>query len=317
MENEQNKIAYDFLLAEYKELNNTLHINEERGEKRLEFFVTLSSVILGAVGLFLKELDRFASYLPLLFAIILLLFTGLIVIGYITQQRLRKRNQITDGLKKDITAIRNVFKLAGNIIPAEYSAFAGDGNAAIERNEKKFTSLFHIAFVINCVLAGSVAAVIAFLLGTNEWIIYLVAIGVASGFGYFSYNKLNKLVKCSHAGGLVYKTDEGIKKYLVITSSGNVNKWILPKGHIEKGETAGRAAIREVMEEAGVFATLEKELAVQDFHKTSETVKVKYFLMQYMHDVDTTEKRKKLWLTKNEAVEKLSFVDAKKLFNYL
>jgi 8-oxo-dGTP pyrophosphatase MutT (NUDIX family) len=49
------------------------------------------------------------------------------------------------------------------------------------------------------------------------------------------------------AGGLVVEGD----RILLISTQGG-RRWQLPKGHIEEGETAEQAALREVREETGV-----------------------------------------------------------------
>ncbi len=50
------------------------------------------------------------------------------------------------------------------------------------------------------------------------------------------------------AGGVVY--NPRLKKILLIKDFGD--KWTLPKGWIEKGETEEQAAVREVQEETGI-----------------------------------------------------------------
>ena len=54
--------------------------------------------------------------------------------------------------------------------------------------------------------------------------------------------------KTKTAGGLVFHEKTG--KVLVVNQ--NHNSWSLPKGHIDEGETAEEAAIREIYEESGV-----------------------------------------------------------------
>lgn len=56
------------------------------------------------------------------------------------------------------------------------------------------------------------------------------------------------------AGGVVVKRS----KILLLKRKGNV--WVLPKGHVETGESYSMAAIREVREETGIQASIFKEL---------------------------------------------------------
>jgi 8-oxo-dGTP pyrophosphatase MutT (NUDIX family) len=52
------------------------------------------------------------------------------------------------------------------------------------------------------------------------------------------------------AGGIVYRVSEGRPLFLLIRDSyGNLG---FPKGHLEQGEPADQAAVREVTEETGV-----------------------------------------------------------------
>jgi 8-oxo-dGTP pyrophosphatase MutT (NUDIX family) len=54
------------------------------------------------------------------------------------------------------------------------------------------------------------------------------------------------------AGGLVYRRrDDGGLEFVLIRPKG-ADTWALPKGHIEKGESAEEAAVREVREETGL-----------------------------------------------------------------
>ena len=63
-------------------------------------------------------------------------------------------------------------------------------------------------------------------------------------------------VKIQHrcAGGIVVHLNKDCVEFLLlkqIRTTGEV-QWVMPKGHIEKGETSEQAAIREVREEAGL-----------------------------------------------------------------
>ena len=55
----------------------------------------------------------------------------------------------------------------------------------------------------------------------------------------------------THAGGVVAREAGGERRYLLVRASRDPG-WVLPKGHIERGETPEQAAVREVAEEAGI-----------------------------------------------------------------
>lgn len=197
-EKTNKEIAFEFLIEEYKELNNTLHINEEKGEKRLEFFLTLSSVVLGAIGLFIKEfatIDK--KFLDLIYLLIILLLIGLICIGFIIQRRLKKRNRTTDKLKSNISQIREIFKridFAHTILPANYTAFSHANQQITPQSfKRRYTSLLNIAAVFNFVLGGAAGAFISFAFGMNHKGVLISSAILATitiGISFFTNRKL-------------------------------------------------------------------------------------------------------------------------------
>jgi 8-oxo-dGTP pyrophosphatase MutT (NUDIX family) len=88
------------------------------------------------------------------------------------------------------------------------------------------------------------------------------------------------------AGGIVFRRVNSRIEYLLITSNSNKNRWIFPAGHVENGETYEETALREVGEEAGVFADIICKLGnyhyswYRDNRKT--IIDTHLFLMQYL-----------------------------------
>ena len=60
------------------------------------------------------------------------------------------------------------------------------------------------------------------------------------------------------AGGVLFK---GRGDAVVLLHRRN-NTWVMPKGHVEPGETAGQAALREVAEETGLQAHIVQEVGI-------------------------------------------------------
>lgn len=70
---------------------------------------------------------------------------------------------------------------------------------------------------------------------------------------YFNRNKqsIQEIVREPTAGGIVFRRDKkGDVEILLIQD--HKDRWTIPKGHIEEGETAQEAARREIGEEAGL-----------------------------------------------------------------
>jgi len=123
-----------------------------------------------------------------------------------------------------------------------------------------------------------------------------------------------------HRAGCLPLSKDGTK-VLLITSSRDKNKWILPAGTLEEGEHPTLGAVRETEEEAGVRGVLRHALAlIYDDEKNKS--KTHYYIMRvYEEDTDWGEGgfRERCWFTLNDAMEKLSWRPAHKkvLYDYL
>jgi 8-oxo-dGTP pyrophosphatase MutT (NUDIX family) len=118
----------------------------------------------------------------------------------------------------------------------------------------------------------------------------------------------------SQAGGIVFRGKHRDLSILLVTAKREPDTWIFPKGHIEPGESAAAAALREVHEEAGVLGELVGPAgAPLEFQSGRELVRVEYFLIRASSESPATDGRAKLWLPFDEALERIRFEDTRRL----
>jgi 8-oxo-dGTP diphosphatase len=123
------------------------------------------------------------------------------------------------------------------------------------------------------------------------------------------------------AGGVAYRRKGG-RVEIAIISVGERNRWQLPKGLIDEGETSEAAALREVREEAGVETEM---IALIDkveywYYATRRGGRIRYhkfvyfYLLRYQsgstedHDREVNEAR---WVDIDEARNMLAFKSEK------
>ena len=119
-----------------------------------------------------------------------------------------------------------------------------------------------------------------------------------------------KQKKLTHAGCIVFQVKGKRKTYLVVSSSTGKH-WILPKGHIEQGESPRKAALRELREEAGVVGKIIQAGPVQSYTMKNEDVIVQYFVVQFTKMKQADENRTLRWEPQKKALEILSFEEGK------
>jgi 8-oxo-dGTP pyrophosphatase MutT (NUDIX family) len=121
----------------------------------------------------------------------------------------------------------------------------------------------------------------------------------------------------THAGAVVFREraladrDDRDRQvlYLVVSSSDGLN-WVLPKGHIDPGETPEIAALRELEEEAGVVGEIVAPLSVRYFKRGAKEADVQYFLVRETGATESIEDRTIRWEEETAALELLSFPEA-------
>jgi len=92
------------------------------------------------------------------------------------------------------------------------------------------------------------------------------------------------------------------------------NQWVLPKGHVEEGEQHRETAVREVLEETGVWARVVSELSDVSYSVNGSIVTVRFFLMQSVGRGRRKEKdRRHDWLPFEQAVARASHIESREL----
>jgi 8-oxo-dGTP pyrophosphatase MutT (NUDIX family) len=120
--------------------------------------------------------------------------------------------------------------------------------------------------------------------------------------------------RVEQAGGIAVRMDGNERLVLLVRAKKDPSVWIFPKGHIEPGETAAEAALRETREEAGVDGELVGPIgAPLEFQSGFEPVRVQYFLIVATSEVDSMEGRAKAWCSFDEAIARLTFEGARQL----
>jgi 8-oxo-dGTP pyrophosphatase MutT (NUDIX family) len=120
------------------------------------------------------------------------------------------------------------------------------------------------------------------------------------------------------AGGVVVRVLEGVQHVLLIRDP--YHNWGLPKGHLEEGEDALTAAIREVREETGLDGLeLVAELGSIDWHfRRGETLTHKFctfFLMLSAEGDPTPQVAEGItecdWLPPEKAMSRVTYQNAR------
>jgi len=125
------------------------------------------------------------------------------------------------------------------------------------------------------------------------------------------------------AGGVAYRAHDG-QIDVALISVGADNRWQLPKGIVDKGESTEDAALREVREETGIDAIMIDRIDKVEYwyfsKEEGDPVRyhkfVYFYLLHYRsgdvrdHDLEVNEAR---WFRIDEAIQKLAFKSEKKI----
>ncbi len=129
-----------------------------------------------------------------------------------------------------------------------------------------------------------------------------------------------RTVEETSAGGLVVDTVTNRAALIGRLDRRGRLLWSLPKGHLEMGETAQQAAVREVAEETGIDGVVLAELGTIDYWFVAEDRRihktVHHFLMRAVGgelsdaDVEVTEVA---WVPLADLQSRLAYADERRL----
>lgn len=106
----------------------------------------------------------------------------------------------------------------------------------------------------------------------------------------------------------------GDVEYLLVGPHREVpGEWLLAKGHIDEGEEALEAAVREVREETGFTGRVLGMVGSDEFDWKNKKIITNYYLIEALDEVEPEETRRLGWFSFAKALETITHMANRKL----
>ncbi len=133
---------------------------------------------------------------------------------------------------------------------------------------------------------------------------------------------IQEIVREPTSGGIVYRLTPDKRDIEILLIQDSKNRWTIPKGHIEPGETAKHTAIREIGEESGLHHVKVQTWLGKIHFKYRRQDKLVLMTTQIylVRALDKTEKPQKekwmngiRWFSFQDALDAIEYEDIEKL----
>ena len=134
--------------------------------------------------------------------------------------------------------------------------------------------------------------------------------------------EIKEIVREPTAGGIVFRMTPDQKDIEILLIQDSKNRWTIPKGHIEPGETAKQTAVREIGEESGlkhvdVLTWLGKIHFKYRRMEKLVLMTTQVYLVQSLDKNEHPTKEKWMngirWFSFSDALEAIEYADIEKL----
>lgn len=138
---------------------------------------------------------------------------------------------------------------------------------------------------------------------------------------YFGKKSIQEIVREPTAGGIVFRRNEKQEVEILLIQDAK-DRWTIPKGHIEPGETAQQTARREIGEEAGLHEVDMLGWLGKIHFRYRRIDKLvlmttQIYLVRAKGDTDAIKKEEWMngikWFAFSEALDKIEYEDIGKL----